>query len=92
MPAFFNTFRGSKFDENAKVSVRYDDNAELAVKDILSKNSGTYSVIGCIKWFNSEHTIDTESGTKRLRGCILYDGTSHVILTIWQDLLDQEIK
>lgn len=90
---FFNTFRGNRIEEEVSVGFKSTEHTKLSIQQIKDKGNGTFTVYGCIKWFGETEIHETKPGEiKQLRECVIYDGVSHMIMTIREDLLKQNLK
>lgn len=88
---FFNTYRGSKIEVLVSLPFNVTDTVHTSIIDVKSKTTGSYTVSGCLKWLDdSEKVIVNRNVEKRIRSAVLFDGTDHIRLTMWEDLLDQE--
>ena len=54
----------------------------------LSKQgAGTFDVTACMKWLSEKIEVES-TNVNYLRECVLFDGTDHILLTIWGDLIN----
>ena len=89
----YNSSRGSTFVTCLAPNVNFnvDSNVIMSIRNIKSKNTGSFDVRGAIKWLFPAEEVDSHGEQKSLREAILYDENDHVAITIWENLL-QEIS
>ena len=81
---FYNSFRGSLVVEAVNaVDFKVDDKTYITINDVKSKESGQYTVTGCLRWINQIQTKQSRSSMSMLRECVLQDETSNICLTVW---------
>lgn len=81
---FYNSFRGSLVSEAVNaIDFKVDDKTYITIKDVKLKESGQYTVTGCLRWINDIQTKNTRSSITMLRECVLQDETSNICLTVW---------
>ena len=61
----------------------------MSIKNIKSKNTGSFDVQGAIKWLFQDEEVDSHGDQKSLREAILYDKNDHVAITMWENLLKE---
>ena len=61
----------------------------MSIRNIKSKNTGSFDVRGAIKWLFPAEEVDSHGEQKSLREAILYDENDHVAITIWENLLEE---
>ena len=61
----------------------------MSIRNIKSKNTGSFDVPGAIKWLFPAKEVDSHGKQKSLREAILYDENDHVAITIWENLLEE---
>ena len=61
----------------------------MSIRNIKSRNTGSFDVRGAIKWSFSAEEVDSHGEQKSLCEAILYNENSHVAITIWENLLEE---
>ena len=90
---FYSSSRGSTFVTSPapNVNFNFDSSVIMSIKNIKSKNTGSFDIRGAKKWFFPADEVDSQGEQKSLLEAILYDENDHVAITIWENLL-QEIS
>ena len=88
---FYNSSRGSTFVTSPapSVNLNVDSNVIMSIRNIKSKNTGSFDVRGAIKWLFPAEEVDSHGEQKSLREAILYDENDYVAITIWENLLEE---
>ena len=81
---FYNSLRGSTFVTSPapNVSFNVDSNVIMSIRNIKSKNTGSFDIHGAIKWFLPAEEMDLHGEQKYLHEAILYDENDHLAITI----------
>ena len=81
---FYNSYRGSLVvDAGVAVDFKVDDRTFLTIEEVKSKETGQYTVTGCLRWINEIQTKPTRHSMTCLRECVLKDQTGDICLTVW---------
>ena len=63
-------------------------NRFIPINEICQKTTGTFDVVGCIRWLREKVLIQTSGGNPvYVREGVLYDTTGHIILSVWGDMM-----
>ena len=65
------------------VNFKVDDKTYLTIQEVQSKESGQYTVKGCLRWIKEIQTSFNRVNQTKLRENVLKDETSHICLTVW---------
>ena len=80
---FYNSYRVSLVaDALNAVNFKVDDKTYLTIQEVQSKESGQYTVTGCLWWINVIQIKCNRINMTRLREYVLIDETGHVCLTV----------
>ena len=82
---FYNSSRGSKFQNSNKVDFVYNADHVSKIELIKQQTAGEFNFVACIKWLDKKQPV----GSKFLREGVIYDKNDHMIITVWEDLLDK---
>ena len=61
----------------------------MSIRNIKSKNLGSFDVRGAVKWFFPAEEVNSHQEQKSLSETILYDENDHVAITVWDNLLEE---
>ena len=88
---FYNSSRSSTFVTSPapNVKLNFDSNVIMSVKNIKSKNTGSFGLSGSITRLFPAEEMGSHEEQKSLREAILYDENDHVVITIWENLLQE---
>ena len=88
---FYNSLTGSTFvtSPGSNVNFNIDSNVIMSIRNIKSKNTGTFDVHDTIKWLFLAEEVDSHGEQKSLCEAILYDENDLRAITIWENLLEE---
>ena len=88
---FYNSSRGSTFVLSPAPNVNFnvDSNVIMSIRNIKSKNAGSFYVRGAIKWLFPAEEMDSHGEQNSLCEAILCDENDHVAITKWDNLLEE---
>ena len=93
--AFFNVNMGSQLQDAPTLDYIYKEKEIAKLSDLQTlAPGGVHTIVVTPKWFDSSpRLVDIPSGNttvkKRVRDAIVADQTSHMKLSVWQDLIPQ---
>ena len=88
---FFNSSKNSNFVTSPPPNVNFNVNSNVitSIRNIKSKNTGSFDIHGAIKWLSPAKEVDSHGEQKSLREVILYDENDYVAITILENLLEE---
>lgn len=91
--SFFNSFRNSAMvDAKELITFKPDEIKVTPVNELKEKTSGSFTIVGYVKWAGSE---STSNKNKRVRDGVFQDGTGHMPISVWDknidDITDSEV-
>ena len=83
---FYNSLRVRTFVTSTAPNVNFTVDSDV----IMSiRNTSSFDVRSAIKWLFRAEEVDSHGEQKSLREAILYDENDHVVITIWENLLEE---
>ena len=71
------------------MSILADSSVIMSIRNIKSKNLGSFDLRGAIKWLFPAEEVNSHREQKSLGEAILYDENDHVAITVWDNLLEE---
>ena len=80
---FYNSLRGSTFvtSPGSNVNFNIDSNVIMSIRNIKSKNAGSFYVRGAMKWLFPAEEVDLHGEQNSLQEAILCDENDPVAIT-----------
>ena len=90
----YNSLWGSTFvtSPTSNVIFNVDSNVIMSIRNIKSKSTGSSDVRGARKWLFPAEEVDSHGEQKSLCETILYDENGHVVITLWENLLEEILE
>ena len=59
-------------------------------RDHKTQSSGTFDIVGCIKYIVAEEDLSSEKENMKIREAIIFDGTDQMQITLWNNFCKLE--
>ena len=87
---FYNSFKGSRIETSAQVTFSLAQDVEMSLSEIKKQSSGTFDIVGCIRYVTHVEDLSSQNEKVKLREAIIYDGSDQMQITLWNNFCDLE--